>query len=197
MQIKHRAMGSYQTNCFIVSNNGQQLIIDPGMDAVEWVKENVTNPVAILNTHGHFDHVWSNNALQKELDIPVFCPKADTFMLITDPYNLGMVPSSADVEVEGDEAYELAGLKVQYLHFPGHTPGCSAIMIEDAFFSGDFIFKGSIGRVDFPFSSPEAMKESIKRFLQIKEDMTVYPGHGSFTTVKEEQKFLPRWLQMI
>lgn len=65
MNIKVKPMGEYQTNCYIVSINDMDFIIDPGMGATEWVMQNVTNPIAILNTHGHFDHVWSNAELQK------------------------------------------------------------------------------------------------------------------------------------
>ena len=134
-------MGSYQTNCYIVDNEGKQIIIDPGMGATSWVIKNVTNPVAILNTHGHFDHVWSNHELKEKFDIPIYCPKDDVFMLNADTYGLGLTPSSADVEVKGDENFELAGLKVEFLHFPGHTPGCSAVKIKDAIFSGDLYLK--------------------------------------------------------
>ena len=67
MTIKSQAMGSYQTNCYIVTINDKDLIIDPGMDATQWVIDNTTNPIAILNTHGHFDHVWSNAQLKTKL----------------------------------------------------------------------------------------------------------------------------------
>ena len=66
MDIKVQAMGDYQTNCYIATIDGKDLIIDPGMDSLRWIKTQVTNPIAILNTHGHFDHVWSNAEVQKE-----------------------------------------------------------------------------------------------------------------------------------
>lgn len=197
MKISYAPMGSYQTNCYIVLAEEGELIIDPGMGATSWVKEQVKNPIAILNTHGHFDHVWSNAALQHELGVPLYCPKDDTFMLQEDSHGLGLEPSYPDVEVDGDATYELGGTKIQYWHFPGHTPGCSVIEIGDSMFSGDFIFQNSIGRVDFPYSSPEKMKESIKRFLTFEKDLKVYPGHGGATTVKKEQKTLPAWLNFI
>ncbi len=197
MKILSQAMGPYQTNCYIISNNEQEIIIDPGYKAFDWVMKNVKNPIAILNTHGHSDHIWSNKVLQESLDIPLYCPKDDLFMLLNDFDNEGYPTSKADIEVDKNEKFILADLEVQYMHFPGHTPGCSAIKIEKAFFSGDFIFKGSIGRVDFPFSSALDMKKSIKDFMKIKENMIIYPGHGPTTTVKEEQKIIHQWLNIL
>ncbi|HIP31040.1 MAG TPA: MBL fold metallo-hydrolase, partial [Sulfurospirillum arcachonense] len=85
MTIKYQPMGAYQTNCYIVEVEGKEFIIDPGMDATDWVLKNTTNPVAILNTHGHFDHVWSNKELKEKLNIPIYVPKDDEFMLKDDP----------------------------------------------------------------------------------------------------------------
>lgn len=197
MQINFKSMGSYQTNCYIIYLEEGELIIDPGMGATDWVIQNVKNPLAILNTHGHFDHVWSNHELQEKLKIPLYCPKDDVFMLQFDPYSLGLTPSVPDVEVDGDEVYRFGATQVKYWYFPGHTPGCSAIEIEDALFSGDFIFKNSIGRVDFPYSNPEDMKQSIHKFLRFEKDLTLYPGHGEFSSVQKEQKNLPAWLTII
>ena len=73
------------------------------------------------------------------------------------------------------------------MFFPGHTPGCSMIKIGDFIFSGDFIFKRSIGRSDFPYSSDDLMQDSLRRFGEIPYDMVLYPGHGESTTIKAEQ----------
>jgi glyoxylase-like metal-dependent hydrolase (beta-lactamase superfamily II) len=180
-----------------VQIDGKDLIIDPGVESVEWVSKMVTNPIAILNTHGHFDHIWSNQALKQKYNIPIYTPKQDAFMLQKDPFGYGTPPSKADHEVESDEKLDIDGISVQYLHFPGHTPGCSAIEIGDALFSGDFIFQGSIGRVDFPYCDADLMKKSIAKFLKIPYDKKVYPGHGFATTIKKEQKTLPAWLDYI
>jgi len=190
-------MGMYQTNCYVVEVDGKEFIIDPGVDATNWVLENTKNPVAILNTHGHFDHIWSNKELKERLNIPIYVPKDDEFMLKDDPFGQGTPPSQADILVMGDQEFDIDGVRVKYLHFPGHTPGCSAILIGDNLFSGDFVFKGSIGRVDFPYSSPEDMKESIEKFLHVDENWTIYTGHGEPTTVQSEQRTLPMWLNMI
>jgi len=197
MEIKIQPMGQTQTNCYIVTIDNKDLIIDPGMGATSWVINNTTNPIAILNTHGHYDHVWSNAELQKELNIPLYISKDDAFML--EKCILGQNPpsSKADVLVDGDEELTIKGIKVQYRHFPGHTPGNSIIEIEDVWFSGDFLFQQSIGRWDFPFSSGEAMMKSLEKAMKIEGDFTVYPGHGMSTTLKQEQRGMPMWLEYV
>ena len=194
MKIKAKAMGDYQTNCYIVTLKDMDFIIDPGIDAVDWVLENITNPVAILNTHGHFDHVWSNAELQEKLKVPLYTPKEDTMLLQISSWYPDLPPSKPDVEVEPDQEVDINGVKIKFRHFPGHTPGCSTIEIENAMFSGDFIFERSIGRTDFPYSSPSDMKKSLEKFKQIPYDKTVYPGHGNTTTIKQEQLYSDYWI---
>ncbi|WP_373070208.1 MBL fold metallo-hydrolase [Sulfurimonas sp.] len=195
MNIKSKPMGAYQTNCYIVTIDGKDFIIDPGVDATEWVMQNVTNPVAILNTHGHFDHVWSNAELQEKLKIPLYTPKGDVEMLSSSSWVEGLPPSKPDFEVDGDAELFFDDVKVKFRHFPGHCPGCSTIEIGDAMFSGDFIFERSIGRCDFPNSNPSDMVDSLKRFKELDFDKKVYPGHGNPTTIKQEQQYVDYWIQ--
>jgi glyoxylase-like metal-dependent hydrolase (beta-lactamase superfamily II) len=197
MTIKKQPMGIFQTNCYIVTIDSKDVIIDPGVDASEWVLKNVHNPIAILNTHGHFDHVWSNQELKERLDVPLYTPKEDAFMLQNDPLGRGTPPSYPDVLVKDDEIFDLEGFVFRFLHFPGHTPGCSAILIENTLFSGDFIFKNSIGRVDFPYSNPQDMKKSIKKFLNYDANWEICPGHGENTFMQDEKRNLPAWLEYI
>ena len=197
MTIKVQPMGIYQTNCYIATIDGKDFIIDPGVNATEWVKENVTNPVAILNTHGHFDHVWSNAELQKELGIKLYTPKGDIPLLTASEWMPDLPPSTADVIVGPDEELEISGVKVKFRHFPGHCPGCSMIEIEDAMFSGDFIFERSIGRTDFPYSSPADMRKSLEKFKLLDFDKTLYPGHGGTTTIKQEQQHSDYWINSL
>jgi glyoxylase-like metal-dependent hydrolase (beta-lactamase superfamily II) len=197
MEIKIQPMGATQTNCYIVTKEGKDFIIDPGMGATSWVLENVTNPVAILNTHGHFDHVWSNAEVQEALKIPLYCPKGDSFMLQKCPLGQPTPPSTPDYEVEGDETLEIAGIKIRYRLFAGHTPGCSVIEIDDVWFSGDFLFQQSIGRWDFPYSDAEEMLKSLEKVKKIQKNFTIYPGHGLTTTLKEEQNVLSFWIEQV
>jgi glyoxylase-like metal-dependent hydrolase (beta-lactamase superfamily II) len=197
MEIKIQPMGQTQTNCYIVTIDKKDIIIDPGMNASSWVINNTTNPIAILNTHGHYDHVWSNHELQTKLNIPLYIPKDDAFMLEKCP--LGQTPpkSKADFLVNGDEELNIEGIKIHYRQFAGHTPGNSIIEIKDVWFSGDFLFQQSIGRWDFPFSSQEAMVKSLEKAMKIEGDFTVYPGHGLSTTLKQEQRGMPMWMEYV
>lgn len=197
MNLKYKPMGIYQTNCYIVEIDSKEIIIDPGVGATEWVLENVSNPVAILNTHGHFDHIWSNQELKEKLNVPLYAPKDDVFMIEDDPLEKGTPSCSVDVAVTSEEIFDVQGIYFQFLHFPGHTPGCSAIIIENVLFSGDFIFKGSIGRVDFPYSNPQDMRQSIVKFLKYSNNWTIYPGHGESTTMDEAKAMLPSWLSYL
>ncbi len=194
MNIKVKAMGEYQTNCYIVTVEGKDFIIDPGMGATKWVLDNVTNPVAILNTHGHFDHVWSNSELQTKLNIPLYTPKEDIMLLSENSWVAGLPPSVADREVQANEIFNFDGVEVKFRHFPGHTPGCSTIEVGDAMFSGDFIFKHSIGRSDFPYSDPHEMKKSLQRFKKLDYEKKVYPGHGEPTTIQNEKQYTDYWI---
>jgi glyoxylase-like metal-dependent hydrolase (beta-lactamase superfamily II) len=197
MKILSKACGPYQTNCYIVITDSGEMIIDPGVYADAWVLDRVKNPLAILNTHGHFDHVWSNASLKERLNIPIYCPKDDAFMLESDPFEQGTPSSVADILVDGNESFTIGDTKVEYMHFAGHTPGCSVIVIGDYMFSGDFIFEGSIGRVDFPYSDPNKMRDSINRFLKLPYDKKIYSGHGNPTTISMEQSRVGEWLNYI
>jgi glyoxylase-like metal-dependent hydrolase (beta-lactamase superfamily II) len=198
MKINMQPMGMYQTNCYIVTIDNKDIIIDAGVGATQWVIENTTNPIAILNTHGHFDHIWSNQELKKKFNIPIYTPKGDVFMLSSDPLGQQNPPKSEpDYIIDGDETVMIDNIKVKFRLFAGHTPACSVIEIDDVWFSGDFLFNGSIGRWDFPFSSGLEMVKSLKKAMTIEDDFTLYSGHGSPTTLKQEQKNMPYWIQQV
>jgi glyoxylase-like metal-dependent hydrolase (beta-lactamase superfamily II) len=193
MEILVKPCGEFYTNCYIVD---QKIIIDPGVGAFDFVKEHVKEPVAIINTHGHFDHMWDDKKIKEHFNIPIYIHEKDAFMLEEDPFGYNPPKVKADVLMDEGE-YEIGGYKVLIRHFPGHTPGSVTIEIENEMFSGDFIFDGSIGRVDFPYSNPKDMKNSIKKFLKINYDKRILPGHGPATTIKKAQKFLPMWLDYL
>jgi len=195
MQVKYKPCGDYQTNCYIVDD---KFIIDPGVNATSWIIENINNPKAILLTHAHFDHVWSVAELKEKLQIPVYIHKDDEFMLSEDVFGMGVPKAKADFLVDEDKTVTIDEIDIKFRHFPGHTPGCMTIEINGFMFSGDFIFDGSIGRVDFPYSNPNDMKNSLKRFLDINYDKIIYPGHGNSTTIKKAQESIKNyWLNVL
>jgi len=198
LELIVESFGDYQTNCYIIRLDGGELIIDPGIGATGWVIEQCKNPLAILNTHGHFDHVWSNAELQKHFaNIPLIVPEGDLFMLESDCFDTGLSPSKPTRLIKGDETIMIGPFSIQWRHFPGHTPGCSTIEVGEGFFSGDFIFKNSIGRSDFPYSSPQAMQKSLERFATIPYDKPLFAGHGAPSTIKKEQDNVPFWIERI
>ena len=194
MNLQRKAMGEYQTNCYIVTLEGKDFIIDPGVGATSWVLQNVTNPVAILNTHGHFDHVWSNAELQKELNIPLYTPKDDLGFLSDSSWRPDLPASKPDVLVEPNQTLTIDEVEVTFHHYAGHTPGCSMIEINNTLFSGDFLFLHSIGRSDFPYSSQDDMRKSLERFKKFERNLPIFPGHGESTSVVEEQKYSDYWI---
>lgn len=196
MEIKSKPCGAYMTNCYLVTIDDKDFIIDPGVDAYEWVVKNVKNPVAILNTHGHFDHVWSNDKLKNLFKIPIYIHKEDAAMLNNDPFGQGTPPSQADFEVV-DEDVLIEDVKFKFHHFPGHTPGCCVIEVQNTWFSGDFLFKHSIGRYDFPLSNASAMKDSLQRALRFEINYEIYPGHGDKTSLDEEKRVIPFFISQI
>ncbi len=198
MQIKFKPMGMYQTNCYILSIDNKDFIIDPGVDATSWIKDNVKNPVAILNTHGHFDHVWSNQEVKEHFNIPIYCPKDDAFMLQNDPFKYGTPKSKADFEISPDQKIKIDDIEFTFWHFPGHTPGCSVIEYNDIWFSGDFLFNGSIGRWDFKYSNKYDMLTSLNKVKNFnKKDKRVLPGHDRDTTLFKELKHIDYWINVV
>ena len=197
MQILKKAFGEYATNCYILKGEQGDLVIDPGQGSFDWVMQNTEKIAAVLNTHGHFDHVYDDAKLQRA-GAKIYIHEEDAFMLRADPFETMPEPIEADVLVKGQEqSLEIAGFNVKFSLFAGHTPGSCMIEVGGVIFSGDVIFKGSIGRWDFPFSSGAQMKESLHKILQIKGDFTLYPGHGPNTSLAAERQNLKYFLQLL
>ncbi|WP_298082697.1 MBL fold metallo-hydrolase [uncultured Campylobacter sp.] len=197
MQILKKAFGEYATNCYILKGEQGDLVIDPGEGSFDWVMQNTEKIAAVLNTHGHFDHVYDDAKLQKA-GAKIYIHEEDAFMLRADPFDTMPEPIEADVLVKGQEqSFEIASFNVKFSLFAGHTPGSCMIEAGGVIFSGDVIFKGSIGRWDFPFSSGAQMRESLHKILQIEGDFTLYPGHGANTSLAAERQNLKYFLQLL
>nr|WP_314374886.1 MBL fold metallo-hydrolase [uncultured Campylobacter sp.] len=195
MQILKKAFGEYATNCYILKGEQGDLVIDPGEGSFDWVMQNTGKIAAVLNTHGHFDHVYDDAKLQRT-GAKIYIHEEDAFMLRADPFDTMPEPIEADVLVSDGQEFVLGGFNVKFSLFAGHTPGSCMIEAGGVIFSGDVIFKGSIGRWDFPFSSGEQMRESLHKILQIKGDFTLYPGHGANTSLAAERQNLKYFLQL-
>jgi len=190
----------FGTNCWLLAAEGsaEAVVIDPGFSP-EGVRAMLARagkrPVAVLATHGHFDHVGSAGEFCGD-DLPLYIHEADR-MALDDPRAWGSgfpVPPAPvkDVRtVQGGDRLDVAGFSIEVLHTPGHTPGSVCFATEGWVFAGDLVFRGSIGRSDLPNSSPADMEKSLRRFLMLPDPLPVYPGHGPETTVGQERRTNP------
>ena len=205
MKVAKVMLPAAMENCYLAINEEtkESIIIDPG-SAADRVKSAVsqtgTKPVAVLLTHGHFDHAGEAATIADEYGIKIYAHEACADELKNPSINLSadMYGSSetyrADIFLKDDEEIELAGLKVKCLFTPGHTPGgcCFYFEKEGIVFTGDTLFSGSVGRTDFPGGSMSQLVGSIKSKLMTLDDDTIcYPGHNEPTTISEERLYNP------
>ena len=208
MLIKCLTLGSYETNCYIVSD-GESLdcaVIDPGAQALEilsYLEDLGLHCRALLLTHGHFDHTGALYDLAEETGAPVYVSARDDGVTVGGDYYRFHAPEGAHFLSDGD-VIEVGKLRFQVLETPGHTPGSVSFLCTEgedrALFSGDTLFRGSIGRTDFPGSSYPAILHSLRRLLDLPGDCEVYPGHMDPTSLDRERRmnpFVPAALNVI
>lgn len=204
LAVKHMIVGAVATNCYLAMNTKtkEALIIDPGDSAkriAEIIKEEGFTPVAVLLTHGHFDHAMAAEELAGEFQIPIYAHEKEQETLETPRINLsGMIGQSltfhADNYVKDGDVLNLAGFEIKVLHTPGHTLGgvCYYLEKEKVLFSGDTLFCQSVGRTDFPTGSSSTLIRSIKeKLMPLADDINVYTGHEDMTTIGMERKYNP------
>jgi hydroxyacylglutathione hydrolase len=190
----------YGTNCWLIAAQGgdEAVVVDPGFSPARVraiVDAAGRRPVAVLATHGHLDHIGAAAEFCGD-DLPFFVHEADRLAL-TDPEAWGggagtpPVPvKDARTVVEGD-VLEFAGFRIEVWHTPGHTPGSVCFLTDGVVFTGDLVFAGAVGRHDFPNSSIEDMRSSLRRFLELDDAMPAHPGHGPSTSVGRERERNP------
>lgn len=192
LQIHTLPLGDYQTNCYILHQEGNRdcLVIDPGYEPeiiLSFLSEKGLTLQAILLTHGHFDHVGAVRELAAQTDCRVYLNPKDLAM----PPMLTAGPLYYTNSYGEGDRLDIAGISLLVLETPGHTPGSVCLIADNNLFSGDTLFRGSCGRTDLPCGDHRAMAESLKRLAALREDYNVYPGHGSNTTLAREQKTNP------
>jgi hydroxyacylglutathione hydrolase len=206
IDVRMFTVGPVQENCFVVRPKGSEraVIVDPGDEAERLLEAlgalEVKTLDAILLTHTHFDHIGAVAPVAEAMSAPVYCPELETQVLrnIMDyvPWpGFGPFESyEADHTVSGGEKLELAGLEFDVLFTPGHSPGhvTYALGSEQALFSGDVLFQGSVGRVDLPGGDWPTLLSSIESLIErYPDDTAVYPGHMGVTTLGRERATNP------
>ena len=192
LKIHVLPLGDYQTNCYIVheENSTACLIIDPGYEPEiisSYLEEKGLRPEAILLTHCHFDHVGAVKDLAAQYDCKVFLDKKELAM----PPMLTNGPLYYTDGYGDGDTLTLAGIPIQVLETPGHTPGSVCLILEDTMFSGDTLFAGSCGRTDLPCGDARAMRDSLRRLAALSENYRVCPGHGPSSTLNREKQTNP------
>jgi glyoxylase-like metal-dependent hydrolase (beta-lactamase superfamily II) len=215
MKIDRLVLGEFETNSYILRSSEKAtecLIIDTGLDVrplLEFLDENKINPVAVILTHGHIDHIAGVEELRARYPaIKVYIHKLDAESLTDSVNNLSFMVDStsspqaggtfsteeADHLVDEPDIIEEAGMPLRVIHTPGHTPGgiCLYSQKEGIIFAGDTLFADSVGRTDFPGGDMRRLIEGIKeKLLKLPDETVVFPGHGEQTTIGREKKNNP------
>lgn len=202
MKITTLPLGGYQTNCYILTNdNKNAIVIDPGAEPEKLIKHLNNNNITvkmIALTHGHFDHVGAVTKLKEATKAPVYIHNADNEMLLnpdlvhpglTSELNriCGFETATADEFFVDGEKYTVDDMEFEIMHVPGHTKGSTILIFDDAMFTGDTIFEGTVGRADLYGGNSSQLRDSAKRVASIEGEYTLHSGHGGATTLAREK----------
>jgi len=199
---------AFEENCFLVHREGRQdcLVIDPGLEPdkiLEQLKNQQLIPTAILNTHGHADHIAGNAAVKGAYPTCPLIIGHDDADKLTDPvknlsagFGVGLTSPPADRTVREGDTLELAGFELTVLETPGHSVGHVVYVTRNLepvhIFGGDVLFAGSVGRTDFPDGSWEQLRASIQeKLFKLPDEAIIYTGHGPTTTIGQEKRSNP------
>ena len=207
MKIDSLILGAYETNSYVLRQSETAtdcVVIDTGLDIgglIGFLEEQQLNPVAIVLTHGHADHIGGLAALRSRFaDMKVYIHELDAEMLTEPLANLSAMTGAPfttepqDFSLQDQSVVELAGMELLVLHTPGHTPGgiCLYSEQDSVAFVGDTLFAESVGRTDFPGGSMSQLTSSIReKLFSLPDETKVYPGHGPATSVGHEKTHNP------
>lgn len=181
-------------NTYLLSMDKKVIIIDPSFSTrkiIDYISENDYEVVAILLTHGHFDHFAGVDKLGNLYHCDYYISEEDESFLNGKESKIFQYEVLLEPKFYPDYQLKIEGFEFELLKVPGHTPGCVVIVWDDKMFTGDFIFAGDIGRTDLPKGSSKKMQESLAMFKQIKGDFIIYPGHEESSTLAKEKATNP------
>lgn len=193
MDIKTIPVGIYNANCYLLIDQDKCAIIDPGGDSediIKTIEDNNLMPQFILLTHGHIDNVGGVEAIKDKYNIPFYINKKDEDLIKEAGYifgNFGKYKNADEYLVEG-KVFQLGNLKIKAIETPGHSPGGMSFLVNNVIFTGDTLFRESIGRSDFIGGSHNTLINSIQsKIIVLEPDIYVLPGHGPESTVGYEK----------
>ncbi len=199
MKLKSYAVGPFGTNCYVLMDDvsSEIVVIDPGDNGqmlINEISKMGGKPKMVLLTHSHTDHTGAVQDITEKFNIPVLINEKDD-VLTQNPNMLFSKFSStgkADGYLVDGQTLELGSLKIHCIETPGHTPGGMSFLVGNCLFSGDTLFKESIGRTDFPGGDYDKIISSIvNKLLVLPEEIKVLPGHGPDSSVKYEKQYNP------
>lgn len=198
LQIQTATLGVFGVNVYAVTDEatGTQALIDTSetRDVVTILEENAITPKHILLTHAHVDHAGALAWLQERFDATTYLPKDEKVLFDALPQqgdwfgapDLNRPLGRIDVWLADGDTVQIGQTTLKFLATPGHTPGMGCFYDDTDIFVGDTVFAGSIGRTDFPLSSSEQMRESLRKLFALPHHLQVHSGHGPQTTLAEE-----------
>lgn len=197
MKIERYVTGAVSTNTYLLIEDDKYLIIDPSGKAENIIKHINGKVLAILLTHGHFDHIKAVDDLYDMYQCPIYLNEGDNDLV--DPISskktnayFGMHGSiSRPITNISEGHYEIGPFSFDVMETPGHTQGSIIYIFDDNIFTGDTLFKGSIGRTDLYGGNFSQLKQSLRVFNNFKHDYNIYPGHDEATTLERELKSNP------
>ncbi len=203
MILETLVVGPLAVNCYIVGDETtrEAIVIDPGgnaRDILGTLRREQLKPIAIVNTHAHFDHLLALNEVRATTGVPFWLHVDEAQVLASAQMGATMFgfamaqPAPADRLLRDGDQVRVGMLALKVLHTPGHTPGGICLLHDKSVIVGDTLFQGSIGRADLPGGDYATLMRSIRdRLLTLPEDTAVYPGHMNATTIGEEKQLNP------
>ena len=188
------------TNCYLLETENAFIMIDPGYKReklLEILREKKGKERLILLTHGHFDHIGGADYLRQETGVKIGIGALDEPALRDEHLNCSdrfrpILPYfSADYTYNDGDVISVGDITLKVMHTPGHTVGGVCYLADGVVFTGDTLFKGSIGRDEFPGGDFETLKKSVKRLYNLDEDTVIYAGHGDSSTIGKEKNENP------